>query len=118
MNKKVKFFFIHIIKLFEEIESRRAQNPSSSFLIEAKEKIINVLKEALTSPELKYFPDVYEQIKSIVKDHLKPFTPSSQFNGVLVLLNRCKDFMKENKRLHPEIKDLYSYLSLIVKEIN
>lgn len=118
MNKKVKFFFIHIIKLFEEIEARRNQNPSSSFLIEAKEKVINVLKEALRSPELKYFPDVYEQIKSIVKEHLKPFTPSDQFNGVLVLLNDCKSFMKAHKKHYPEIKDLYTYMSLIVKEIN
>lgn len=65
MNKKVKFFFIHIIKLFEEIEARRTQNPSSSFLIEAKEKIMNVLKEALSSPEVK---DLYTYMSLIVKE--------------------------------------------------
>lgn len=118
MNKKVKFFFIHIIKLFEEIESRRAQNPSSSFLIEAKEKIINVLKTSLNSQELKYFPDVYDQIKSIVKDHLKPFTPSEQFKTILTQLNNCKTFMKENKKSYPESKELLMYLSMFLKEIN
>lgn len=118
MNKKVKFFFIHIMKLFEEIETRRIQNPSSSFLIALKEKILNVLKTSLNSQELKYFPEVHDQVKKLVKDHLKPFTPSDQFQTILTQLNNCKDFMKENKKNCPESKELLLYLSMFLKEIN
>lgn len=118
MNTQIHLLFTQMIELFAHIEERRTQNPSSPFLSEAKEKLISALQLALKSPEIHRFPDLHHQIKGIVKEYFKPFTPSEPFKEVLKNLKDFQSFLKiKYLRDDEEIKNFSNQLSSFLKKI-
>lgn len=118
MNTHIHVLFTQMIQLFAYIEERRTQYPSSPFLVEAKEKLISALQLALKSPEIQRFPEIHHQIKGIVKEYFKPFTPSEPFKEVLIKLKDFNSFLKiKYLKDDEEIKNFSNNLSSFLKKM-